>query len=103
MNNLVIEYWYYFLADYALAVLIYTLLGRLLLSFFLAPDSTNYIWRFFCRITDPFVAAVRYVTPAAIHPILLVPLTAIWLFFIRYLMVQIFRNYDLLPPLGGAG
>ncbi len=102
MNNLVIEYWYYFLADYALAVLIYTLLGRLLLSFFLPPDSSNYIWRFFRRITDPFCAAVRFASPAAIHPILIVPLTAAWLFFLRFAMVQVFRNYGLLPPLGAG-
>lgn len=102
MNNLVIEYWYYFLADYALAVLIYTLLGRLVLSFFLPPDSTNYIWRFFCRITDPFCAAVRFASPAAIHPILIAPLTAAWLFFLRFAMVQVFRNYGLLPPLGAG-
>ena len=97
------RYWLFQAPNLVLAILMYTMLGRVLLGLIVDPDSTNYIWRFFCRITDPFVAAVRYVTPAAIHPILLVPLTAIWLFFIRYLMVQIFRNYDLLPPLGGAG
>ena len=37
----------------------YTLLGRVLLGLIVEPDSTNYIWRFFCRITDPFIAAVR--------------------------------------------
>jgi len=103
MNTLVLEYWYYYLADYVLAALIYTLLGRLLLSFFLPPDSSNYIWRFFRRITDPVCIAVRFATPAAVHPLLIVPLSAIWLFLIRFLMVQLLRSYGLLPQLGGAG
>ena len=37
----------------------YTLLGRALLGLIVEPDSPNYIWRFFCRITDPVVAVDR--------------------------------------------
>ena len=103
MNQLILDYWIYFLTDYILAALIYTLIGRLLLGFFVAPDSTNYIWRFFRRITDPVCAVVQFASPGAIHPILIVPLAAVWLFFIRFLMIQLYRNLGLLPPLGVAG
>ena len=53
-----LSYWYYYLPDYALAVLMYTVLGRAALSLFLDANSQNYIWRFFCNVTDPVVAAV---------------------------------------------
>ena len=61
----VLTYWYYYLPDYALAVLMYTVLGRAVLSLFLDADSQNYIWRFFCNLTDPVISAAGVVTPAA--------------------------------------
>src|SRR5690606_7534598 len=57
------QYWYFHLPNFALAVLAYTLLGRFALSFFLPPDSTNYIWRWFCRLTDWVLVGVRAITP----------------------------------------
>ena len=66
--------WYFDLPNFILAALMYTLLGRALLGLIVQPDSSNYIWRFFCRITDPFVAAVALVTPKAAAPVV------IWLF-----------------------
>jgi uncharacterized protein YggT (Ycf19 family) len=58
-----LSYWYFHLPNFILAALIYTLLGRVVLALFIEPDSKNYIWRFFCRITDPIVGAVAIVTP----------------------------------------
>ena len=51
-----LPYWYYHLPNFVLAALMYTLLGRVILGLFLDHDSPNYIWRFFCRITDPVIA-----------------------------------------------
>ena len=56
-------YWYFHLPNFILAALMYTLLGRVLLGLMVDADSPNYIWRFFCRITDPVVAVVATVTP----------------------------------------
>ncbi len=47
------------------------------------PDSSNYIWRFFCRITDPVVAAVALVTPKAAAPVVLWLFGVVWLFWLR--------------------
>jgi hypothetical protein len=44
-----------------------------------APDSSNYIGRFFCHITDPFVALVAPLTPKAGAPVV------IWLFCVAWL------------------
>ena len=69
--------------DYVLAVLMYTLLGRSLLGLMVDADSTNYIWRFFCRITDPVVAAVAVVTPKAAAPVVVWLFGVVWLFWLR--------------------
>ena len=51
-------FWYFHLPNFVLAALMYTLLGRAILGVIVGPqNSSNYIWRFFCRITDPVVAA----------------------------------------------
>ena len=61
----------------------YTLLGRALLGLIVEPDSSNYIWRFFCRITDPVVAAVALVTPKAAAPVVVWLFGVVWLFWLR--------------------
>ena len=66
----ILAYWYYHLPNFVLAALMYTLLGRVAAR----PDRRcrirpNYIWRFFCRITDPVVALVALVTPKAAAPV----------------------------------
>ena len=47
------DYWYFHLTNYVLAALMYTLFGRFMLSFILAPNSPNYIYRWFRRLTWP--------------------------------------------------
>jgi hypothetical protein len=69
--------------NYGLAVLMYTLLGRFLLGMLVAPDSTNYIWRFFRGLTDWAVGAVAFITPGQVHPLLWAPIGAYWCFVLR--------------------
>ncbi len=75
--------WYFQLPNFVLAALMYTLLGRALLGFFVEPDSQNYIWRFFCRLTDPVVAVVSLVTPRAAPPVVIWLFGVVWLFWLR--------------------
>ena len=65
MGTSILTYWYYHVPNFVLAALMYTLLGRAILGMFVDADSPNYIWRFFCRVTDPIVAAVALMTPKA--------------------------------------
>jgi YggT family protein len=67
--------WAVAVVNYLLAAVGYTLLGRLLLSFFVPPDWDNYIWRFFRLITDPALALTRRITPAFV-PDPMLPLVA---------------------------
>jgi YggT family protein len=90
-------YWYYHLPNFLLAALMYTLLGRVLLSLFTEPHSSNYIWRFFCRITDPFVGLVAAVTPKAAAPVVVWLFGFVWLFWLRVGLIYAFLVAGTLP------
>lgn len=97
-----LTYWYYYLPDYVLAVLMYTVLGRVVLGLLIEPDSQNYIWRFFCNTTEPVAAAVSRVTPKAAPPIVLLLFAFVWLFWLRLGLLVVYRISGLLPVPGAA-
>jgi YggT family protein len=90
--------WYYQVPNFILAALMYTLLGRVLLGLIVQPDSSNYIWRFFCQITDPVVAAISLVTPRAAVPVVTWLFGVVWLFWLRVLLLSIFLLLSTRPP-----
>lgn len=95
-------YWYFHLPNFVLAALMYTLFGRVLLGVIVGPDSSNYIWRFFCRLTDPVVAAVALMTPKATAPVVLWLFGVVWLFWLRVALLYLFLALGAVPPVGGA-
>ncbi len=95
-----LTYWYFHLPNFILAALMYTMLGRVLLGLFVDPDSPNYIWRFFCRITDPVLAILALVTPKATQPVVLWLFGFVWMFWLRVLMLYLFLVLGLAPKVG---
>ena len=85
-----LSYWYFHLPNFILAALMYTLLGRALLGLIVGPDSSNYIWRFFCRITNPVVALIAPVTPKAAAPVVIWLFGVVWLFWLRVGLILLF-------------
>lgn len=94
------SYWYYHLPNFVLAALMYTLLGRALLGLIMQPDDGNYIWRAFCRLTDPVVAAVALVTPKAAAPVVVWLFGVVWLFWLRVGLLYGFVISGLAPKVG---
>lgn len=92
--------WYFHLPNFILAALMYTLLGRVVLGFMVEANSTNYIWRFFCRITDPVVAVVSLVTPKATAPVVVWLFGVVWLFWLRVGLLYLFLAFGALPGTG---
>ncbi|MEZ5786758.1 MAG: hypothetical protein R3D62_09915 [Xanthobacteraceae bacterium] len=90
------------LPNFILASLMYTLLGRVLLGFIVAPDSKNYIWRFFCRVTtDPSLTLISYVTPnGGTVPVVLWLFGVVWLFWLRIRFAVCLRSFRGLFPHG---
>lgn len=93
--------WYYQLPNFLLAALMYTLLGRAMLGLIVDADSKNYIWRFFCRFTDPVVSAVAVVTPKAAPPVIVWLLAVVWLFWARVVLLNLFLALGAIPRAGG--
>jgi YggT family protein len=94
-----LQYWYFHIPNYLLAAVMYSLLARFLLSLFVAPDSPNYIYRAFVRLTEPFVWVVRLVTPRAVPPLLAVLFSAVWALFLRFAFLAVLAGQGLAPRL----
>jgi hypothetical protein len=95
-------YWYYHLPNFVLAALMYTMLGRFLLGLMVDTDSPNYIWRFFCRFTDPMLGIIAMVTPKITVPAVLWLFGFVWMFWLRVVLHYTLLVLNLAPKLGGA-
>ena len=92
-----LPYWYFHLPNFVLAALMYTLLGRAILGLFVDADLPNYIWRFFCRFTDPVVNAASVMTPKAVAPVVLWLFGFVWLFWLRVALLYLFLLTGTVP------
>lgn len=89
--------WYITVPNFLLAVVMYSLFGRVLLSLIFDPDSKNYIWRGYCALTDPFIKLIVPVTPKATAPVVLWLFGFVWLFWLRLLLLLVFSAFGLAP------
>jgi uncharacterized protein YggT (Ycf19 family) len=89
--------------NYILAALMYTLLGRLVLTFVLPEGYENYIQKAFITLTDPVVFVVRFLTPRAVPHVLLLLFAVVWLFVGRIIFLNAMMNAGLAPVAGVAG
>ena len=78
----------------------YTALGRFALTFIFDPDSPNYIWRFFVRITDPVIRLVSIVTPRAVPSLFVLLFTVVWLFAARVALLLLVATFGMAPTTG---
>jgi YggT family protein len=95
-----ISLWYFHVPNFILAALMYTLLGRALLGVIVPDDSRNYIWRAFCRLTDPMVGVIALVTPKAVAPVVLWLFGFVWLFWLRVGLLYLFLLAGAVPRTG---
>jgi hypothetical protein len=93
------HFWTYQLPNLAIAMVMYTLIGRFLLSLFMPLDSDKVLWRVFKQVTDPFVSAVAVITPAAAPERLLYLFAFLWLFAFRIVLYIVLRMYGLAPSI----
>ena len=99
-SNPIIAQWWFHLPNFVLAALLYTMLGRFVLSFFFPPESKNYIWRAFVRITEPVVRAIRFVTPLAVPHMLVLLFASVWLLAARVALLILFASIGQMPTSG---
>ena len=101
--NPLLQYWYFHLPNFIMAAVMYSLLGRIILSFFAPPDWKNYIWRAFVRITDPVVRLVRLITPAVLPDLLVLVFAFFWLMAARLALLALLASLNLLPTIAAGG
>ena len=97
--NSFLIYWSFHLPNFLLAALMYTLFGRAILGLVVDHNSQNYIWRFFCRLTDPVIRAVAVVTPQAAAPVIVWLFAFVWLFWLRVVFFALFVALGLAPKM----
>jgi uncharacterized protein YggT (Ycf19 family) len=90
-------YWYFHVPNFILAALVYTLIGRFALSFFVPEDWDNYIWRAFKRLTDPAVDFVALGTPRLVPHRVVLLFSALWLMVARVALAIGMASAGLLP------
>ena len=94
------DFWLFQIPNLLLAAIMYTLLGRFLLSLVFAPGSEKVIWRVFVQITDPFVKAARYLTPQLVPLNLVVLFAALWTLLARVALFFTMAAAGLRPTVG---
>lgn len=77
-------HWYFHVPNLAMAALTYTLVGRYILSLFLADDRV--IVRVFNTVTDPVLKTVGFITPRIVPAGVLIVFAVVWLFVARILL-----------------
>lgn len=97
IGGTILSLWYFHLPNFILAVLMYTLLGRAMLGLIVQSDSQNYIWRAFCRLTDPVIAVIALVTPKAAAPVVVWLFGFVWLFWLRVGLLYLFLALGAIP------
>lgn len=98
------EFWanaYFHIPNYVLAAVMYTLIGRLVLGFFVPEDWDNYIWRGFKTVTNPVVRVVRAITPQVLGQPAVLVFAVLWMMALRLAYLIALVNLGL-SPLGGG-
>jgi hypothetical protein len=95
--NLWWSYWYFSFPNYAFAVLFWTLIGRAMFALFLPPDSPNFIFRWFRRLTDWLMRPVAFITPSILPSLALAPVAAFWVAMARVAFFVALYSAGLMP------
>ncbi|MGY6709223.1 MAG: hypothetical protein ACXIVF_12955 [Rhizobiaceae bacterium] len=87
------------IVDYALGVVMWTLIGRFGMRIFLPEDTKFFFARFFIVVTDPILKLFAPITPGfLIRP--MVPLYVAWFFFMfRFYVMPWLLGYSVMGML----
>jgi|SRR5688572_14275470 YggT family protein len=91
-------HWYFHVPNLILAALMYTLIGRYILSLFLPADAV--IVRVFSSVTNPVVRGVGAITPRVVPAGLVIVFAIVWLFAARIALFLGLALMGFRPRLG---
>jgi uncharacterized protein YggT (Ycf19 family) len=85
--------------DYALGVVMWTLIARTAMNVFLPEDSSFFFMRFFVRATNPLLKLFKPITPSFLLEAL-IPLYVAWFFFmLRFYVMPWLLGYSVMGML----
>ncbi|MCP5151823.1 MAG: hypothetical protein H6983_09340 [Ectothiorhodospiraceae bacterium] len=85
--------------DYALGMVMWTLIGRFAMGLFLPETSDFFFMRFFVRVTNPLIRLFAPITPGFLVPAL-VPLYVAWFFYMaRFYLMPWLLGYSVMGML----
>jgi uncharacterized protein YggT (Ycf19 family) len=85
--------------DYVLGMVMWTLVGRTAMGFFLPQDSSFFFMRFFVRVTDPLLKLFAPITPSFLLDIFH-PLYVAWfIFMFRFYVLPWLLGYSVMGML----
>lgn len=85
--------------DYVLGMIMWTLIGRVAMNFFLPIDSDFFFMKIFVKLTNPIIRAFKWITPRFLLD-QLVPLYVAWFFFmIRFYLMPWLLGYSVMGML----
>ena len=85
--------------DYVLGIIMWTLIGRTAMSFFLPETSYFFFMRAFVKLTDPVMRVFKPITPKFLLE-RLHPLYAAWFFYMaRFYVIPLLFGYNVMGVL----
>jgi hypothetical protein len=85
--------------DYVLGMIMWTLIGRTAMGFFLPQNSDFFFLKFFVRATDPLLKLFAPITPSFLLDIF-IPLYVAWfIFMFRFYVLPWLLGYSVLGML----
>jgi uncharacterized protein YggT (Ycf19 family) len=85
--------------DYAMGLVMWTLVGRFGMSLFVSEHSDFFFMKAFMKMTDPLISAMRRLTPGFLVDKLR-PLYVAWfIFMIRFYIMPALLGYDVMGML----
>ena len=90
---------WWIILDYVLAMVMWTLIGRAAMNFFLPTNSPFFFMRAFVFLTDPVLRVFKPITPGfLVEP--LVPLYVAWFFFmVRFYLLPYLVGFSVMGML----
>jgi uncharacterized protein YggT (Ycf19 family) len=95
------SFWTFQVPNLLIAMAMYSVLARFVLSLIFPIGSDVVIMRVFEQVTEPVVKLVRRITPLIVPERLIYLFTALWLFVLRIGMYIVMRMYGLAPSIAG--
>ena len=85
--------------DYLLGVIMWTLIGRVAMNFFLPENSDFFFMRVFVKFTNPLLRLFKPITPGFLIPPF-VPLYVAWFFYmVRFYLMPYLLGYSVMGML----